>query len=97
MEFIAILLANLIWGIAAMAIGKAKGINGFFYGFCLGFIGLIIVICMKEKEPIKNEDPNTFNSNIDKYSSLEKLNELKNSGALSEEEYNLEKNKIMNL
>lgn len=53
MNYILILLTNLIWGIICMILGKSKGINGFLYGFCLGTIGFIIVICLDKKETNK--------------------------------------------
>lgn len=94
-----ILIFALVWGIISALVGKSKGINGFWYGFCLGFIGLIVVLCKKSKdnEPISSKiviDSTKTNSK-DKFTTLEKLHELKINGAITEEEYLQEKTKIM--
>ena len=65
----------------------------------LGIIGIIIVLCMKRKE----NQPSTskvitnteFLSTENKYETLEKLHDLKSTGAITEEEFNTEKNKII--
>lgn len=72
-------------------LGQTKGQKGcFMYGFLLGFIGLIIVLCLKDKSSeIKNVSNN-------KYENLEKIQKLKEAGAITEEEFNIEKNKLLN-
>ena len=71
--------------------GKQKGQKGcFLYGLLLGIIGIIIVICLKDKsEEIKN------NNNANKYEQLTKLQQLKNSGAITDVEYEIEKAKLL--
>ena len=98
MDFITIIIWALFWGFISMIVGKAKNINGFWYGFFLGLIGLIIVLCMKNKKTINKTTQNqVYNINNDnKYSNLEKLYELKKNGTLTEEEFEIEKAKIIN-
>ena len=45
-EFIIIIIWGIVWGFVAKAIGDSKGINGFWWGFLLGLIGVIVVACM---------------------------------------------------
>lgn len=97
-QILIILVWSLIWGIASAVLGRTKGINGFWYGFFLGLIGFIIVICMKER---KEENvsriivQNSRGTSEDKFKTLEKLYELKSNGVITEEEFNIEKSKIM--
>lgn len=99
LNIVEILIFALIWGIISALVGKAKGINGFWYGFFLGLIGLIIVLCKKSKnnEPISSKvvTDNVKTSTEDKFATLEKLHELKANGAITDEEYIEEKAKIM--
>ena len=83
----------MVFGVACNEIGDSKGIYcGFVLGWFLGIIGLAIVAALPNKKNI------TTNTNIeaDKYDKLEKLQKLKNSGAVTEEEYEIEKAKILN-
>lgn len=77
-----------IWGIATQSIGNSKGISGcFWWGFFLGIIGLIVVACLKDNA--------TTNSNADNVEALDKLQKLKESGAISEAEFEESKKKIL--
>lgn len=100
-NFTTIIISAIFWGIITWLIGRAKGFNGFFYGFCLGIIGFIIVLCLKNKNISANQIVNPINvksdNQNDKYANLEKLYNLKENGTLTEEEYEKEKKKIMNL
>lgn len=83
----------IIWigcGFLCEYLGKQKGQKGcFWYGFLLGIIGLIIVACLKDKSgEISN---NTSN----KYEELSKLQKLKESGAITDVEYEIEKQKLL--
>ena len=98
MELVYILIWGVIWGAICQAVGKSKNINGFWWGFFLGFIGLIVVLCSKEKKDITEIDVSTNNSTantVDKYEQLEKLSKLKDSGAISDEEFETEKSKLL--
>lgn len=92
MELVYILIWGVIWGAICQAVGNSKNINGFWWGFCLGFIGLIIVLCSKDRK-VSKIDIST--NNTSKYSQLEKLSKLKNSGAISDEEFEQEKEKLL--
>ena len=98
MELLYVLIWEVIWGAICQAVGKQKNINGFWWGFFLGIIGLIVVLCTKEKKDINEINVTTNNSNetqTDKYEQLEKLSKLKESGAISEEEFESEKKKLL--
>ena len=95
---VCILFWAVIWGIICQAIGNSKNINGFWWGFFLGFIGLIVVLCSNETQDITEINVSSNNSNenrIDKYEQLEKLARLKETGALSEDEFENEKKKLL--
>lgn len=72
-------------------LGKQKGQkNCFWYGFFLGIIGLIIVLCLKDKSgEISN------NSSSNKYEDLAKLQELKENETITEVEFEIEKQKLL--
>ncbi len=81
----------VIMGFASMTIGDAKGINaGFYWGWLFGIIGLIVVCGLPNRLENKN-----IVVNISKYDELEKLQSLKVKGILTQQEYELEKQKIL--
>lgn len=74
------------FGFATRAIGKSRGKdNCFWWGFFLGLIGLIIVLCIT----------NDSKKDTDNYEAIEKLQKLKESGAITEEEFEESKKKIL--
>ena len=78
---------GIIWGLATQSIGKSKGHQKcFWWGFFLGLIGLIVVVCLNPKT-------NNQNNLIDNIDALDKLQRLKENGAITEEEF--EENKKM--
>lgn len=91
---LAVIFVIAIWvgcGFLCEYLGKQKGQNGcFLYGFLLGIIGLIIVACLKDK----SGEVET-NSSSNKYEDLAKLQELKESGAITEIEFEIEKQKLL--
>lgn len=84
----------IIWvscGILCEYLGNLKGQKGcFLYGFLLGVIGIIIVLCLKNKSG-EIEEQNKGN----KYDALIKLQELKESGAITDIEFEVEKQKLL--
>jgi len=85
MYFFAIFISALVFGIIAEAIGKEKTKSAFWWGFWLGAIGLIIVVCMPKQEQEDN------------YARLEKLKDLKNKNVITEEEFNTQKSQILQI
>ncbi len=78
-------------------IGLKKNIaSGYVWGFLLGFIGLFVIGVLpnqnKEHQNFTNTEENT---STNKYDDLERLQKLKQSGALTEEEFNAEKQKLL--
>lgn len=81
-------LQGCVWGIATHCIGKSRGHqNCFWWGFFLGLIGLIVVICLK--------DNTTISSNVDNVEALDKLQKLKENGTISEAEFEESKKKVL--
>ena len=77
-------------------IGLKKNIaSGYVWGFLLGFIGIIVVGVLpnqnKEQDFINTADTTSSN----KYDDLERLQKLKESGVLTEAEFNSEKQKLL--
>ena len=95
MDIISYLVAGIIWGVISNYVGKSKNINGFWWGFFLGFIGLIIVICMKPKETVVIDQIDKNITKENKYDELEKLDNLRKVGAITEYEFEQEKNKLL--
>lgn len=95
MDIISYLIAGIIWGVISNYVGKSKNINGFWWGFFLGFIGLIIVICMKPKETVVIDQIDKNITKENKYDELEKLDNLRKIGAITEYEFEQEKNKLL--
>ncbi len=76
------------FGVVTYYIGKSRGHqNCFWWGFFLGLIGLIVVLCLK--------DNTTTSSNLDNVEALDKLQKLKENGTISEKEFEESKKKIL--
>ena len=81
---------GIIWGLATQSIGKSRGHqNCFWWGFFLGLIGLIVVLCLNPKT---NNQNNLFD-NIDV---LDKLQRLQENGAITKEELKKKKKVLLN-
>lgn len=86
-------ILTLVFGCICKKIGLSKGIDyGFILGWFLGIIGLII-ICVLPEETNNNIK---LESNSNKYDDLERLQKLKECGAITEEEFKSEKLKLLN-
>ena len=91
------IIYSIVFAYICRYIGLKKNIaSGYVWGFLLGFIGLIVVGVLpnqnKEQQEFKNT-ADTISSN--KYDDLERLQKLKESGVLTEEEFNAEKQKLL--
>ena len=96
MYYFWILCANdLLWGFAAHFIAKSKGYdNGFFWGFFLGLIGLIVVCARPAIKPKDDalKDSQIRNNNIEAF---QKLANLREKGVITEEEYRSKKKQLL--
>lgn len=97
-----ILITIAVWigcGFLCEYLGNQKGqTHCFWYGFLLGVLGIIIVLCLRDKTKDPDYvDPNaTFsNSSGDKYEEIAKLQKLKESGAITDVEFEIEKQKLL--
>ena len=92
-------ISTVVFGSVSKRVAQAKGITG---GYCIGWflsvIGLLVIIAMPEenKKIINEENQQSSNNQYDKYDRIAKIQGLKESGALTEEEFNEEKKKILN-
>lgn len=84
------LIYTIIFAYLSRLVGIKKGIeNGYIWGLCLGIIGFIVVCVLKE-ETTANITKNN------KYDEIEKLQNLKIKGILTDEEFEKEKQKLLN-
>ena len=82
-------LSATIFGAVSKILAASKGISGGFqWGWWLGVIGFIVVCAMPSKK-----DNVEIKSNI--YEDLEKLMKLKESGAITDTEFEVEKQKLL--
>lgn len=89
-----IVIDRIIFSFACLAIANSKGIaGGYYWGWFLGILGLIVVCVMPSKKASKVVVENSVKT--DKYDELEKLNNLKTKGIITEEEFEIEKKKIL--
>lgn len=55
--FLFFLIGGLIWGVITKTINENKGYDGeFWWGFFLGFIGLIVVLCKPDNRTFVNNN-----------------------------------------
>lgn len=86
---------GLIYIILFAYICRYVGLNkdvttGYAWGYCLGIIGLIIVCGLDNKK--KENVENNINT---KYDDIDRLQKLKDNGAIDEKEFEIEKQKIL--
>ncbi len=91
MEWVIVIIIWIALGFLCEYLGNQKGQKGcFIYGLLLGLIGVIIVLCLKDKS---SETPS--NNSTSKYEQLEKLEQLKKDGTITVEEFETEKTKLL--
>lgn len=82
-------IIGVFFGLIAGSLNENKGCSywtGFWCGFLLGLIGILIVAVQKDKTEVSSYNPTE---------ALEKLQKLKESGAISEQEFKESKEKIL--
>lgn len=92
MELVIVIISAIITGAIAEAIGKSKNINGFWWGFLLSWIGIIVVACMQGE----NNNGSKSYASKSKYERLEHLQQLKEAKAITEQEFEIEKERLLN-
>ena len=89
--FLIIIVYGLLWAYLSRYIGLKKGIDsGYVWGYCLGIIGFIVVCVL----PSNNQEQQKSIVN-NRYEDLEKLQRLKEAGILTDEEFKVEKQKLL--
>lgn len=87
------LIYAILFAYLSKLVGIKKGIeSGYIWGLCLGVIGFIVVCALRE-EPTGDSSNITRNN---KYDEIEKLQNLKIKGILTDEEFEKEKQKLLN-
>ena len=88
-----ILIGSVIWGIITKAISNSRGCEGgFWWGFWLWVIGVIIVAV----RPAQNTVPVSYTiPSENKIERLSKLNALRDKGIITQEEYEAKKKEII--
>lgn len=90
--FIIIIGISIIFGRITESMNKEKGYDtGFAWGFWLWVIGIIVVAC----RPERNNGNNTMK--ITEADEIAKYKELLDSGAITQEEYEVKKKQILGL
>lgn len=88
------LFFGIIFGVICLGLGRDREVGstaGFWWGFFLGFIGLIIVLYSPK---IQQQQPRLNTQSIP--DQLKKYKELLDSGAITEQEYNIQKARLLN-
>lgn len=87
-----IYLYSIMFAYLSRLIGIKKGIdNGYAWGLCLGLLGFIVVCALKEVENANKDE-----LEINRYDELQKLQNLKEKGILTTDEFDNEKKKLLN-
>ena len=102
-----VLIWGLIWGGICQAVASPKHRIGFWWGFFLGLIGLIVVACQPAKEVADGgaggasrggaSDGGAYSGAADpnKYEHLAQIADLRKQGVLTDEEFEEEKQIIL--
>ena len=93
MEYVVTVAIWIGMGVLCEYLGGKKGRkNCFWWGFFLGLIGVVVVCCLSDQSEGQESGAKT---NTDKYEGLQKLQQLKESGAITDVEFEIEKQKIL--
>jgi|GEM_PF-1590666 len=91
---VAYFIYALIFGFVCEVIARPKHRDGFLWGFLLGILGLIVVICLPPLED-KNTSSSAKKSDTNKYENLSRIADLHKKGVLDDAEFKVEKQKIL--
>lgn len=85
------LIYTMLFAYLSRLVGVRKGIeNGYIWGLFLGILGFIVVCALQGNQNLIKKDNTTY-----KYEDLERLQKLKDSGTITNEEFETEKRKIL--
>ncbi len=89
------LAIKILMGVICLNIAVGKGHSGawFFVGFLLGIIGIVIILCLSPKKETEYFMPPPMMVADE----IKKLNELREMGALTDEEFNDKKKELLGL
>jgi len=91
---IALFVISLVFGVMCSSIAAYKNRSKFLWflgGIILGFIGLIIILCIKQ---IPEEKYKTQKTELDLLEELSRYKKLYEDGTIDEYKYNVEKDRI---
>ena len=105
-----VLVWGVIWGVICKSIVKSKGYpddenSGFWWGFLLGLLGLIVCAVKpnyldtykgRQIEAVESNAAQSTVSNSSVAEELKKFKELYDQGVLSEQEFQAQKEKLLN-
>lgn len=92
--FTVAMIYSLIWAYLSRYIGLKKNIySGYVWGYFLGIIGFIVICALPGEREIVN---NVNNQSLPNIEEIKKYKELLDMGAITEEEYNDKKKKLLN-
>ena len=93
-----VLIWAVIWGCITKKINQDKGYEGgFAWGFWLGLIGLIVVLCKSDN---RSSDDSKYSEEPKKISDADeilKFKKLLDEEAITQEEYDIKKMQILGL
>jgi len=90
--YLLVIFLFAIWGFIAGSKRSVGGVGGLLLGLCLNIIGIIIIYLTKKID--KNAHINL--KSLSAIDELKKYKELLDSGAITEQEYNVQKERILN-
>ena len=85
---------RIFFGYICKAISKSRGIpGGFWWGFFLGIIGIIVVAVRPNGNNVENTERR--DNTISTYDELERIKKLLDSGVITQEEFDTIKQRIL--
>ena len=104
----AVIIQGLIWGFVAQIISENKGYeDGFFWGFFLGIMGIIVVACKPDNnssyalallsKEAAEEEKDKSEKELLNVQKLKSYKDLLDSGVITQEEFDKKKSELLDL